>query len=295
MFLDAYLASPPEMTLTIGSNSSHYLIDTPLSKGALDASLKEIHVAVYSFEHINSKDIDYDKLVKAYSKELDKGMDKKAEDLIKIWWKGDRKSFCLHKLVELELNRKTIKLRNKKDFSSDLILITANALYQSFVDVLGAVVSVFSLSELVRILNDLKKEGFFKRSDGSAMSFYDIPQTPAGGFSFPAQFLVDIEMLETFGLMYRLIKVQKFGEKYQQKYQMRISGWGRGYYQRNLSNVQDLLNLFTRLKEYFVKILSDHKQDYENYFEKVRKEPTSRKIATEAKELGRKLPIRVLL
>lgn len=295
LFLDVYVASPPEMTLAIGGDPTNYLIDTPLSKGALDASLKEIHVAVYSFEDVSKIDIDFDKLVKSYSKELDESLKEKADQLVKSCWGGDKTAFCLHKLIELELNRGVIKLRGDVEFPSDLVLLTANALYHSFYEVLGKVVSIVSLGELVKILRELRDKQFFQRSNGSPMAFYDIPISPSGGYNFPAQLLIDIEMLETFGLLYRLIKVQKWGERYTRKYQMRISGWGRGYYQKNLSNVQNLLSLFTRTKEHFSTVLTENKEHYEKYFEKVINEPTSRKIASEAKELGRELPIKVML
>jgi len=293
-FIDTYIASPPEPSLAIGTDPPHLLVDAPLSKAALDASLKEVHVAVYSLEDIKSDDIDLKKLIDKYSKELDNTMnEEKAKNLIKVWWNGDKKSFCVHKLVELVLNSETINLRNKKDFSSDIILIAANSLYQSFAEIFGEVVFIQSLSELARILNDLKTKGFFKRSDGSEMSFYDIPVREKNGFRFPPQFLVDIEMLETFGLMYRTIKVTKFGERFTQKYQMRISGWGRAYFQRNLSRVQELLNLSGRLKEHFNDVLRKNEEKYKNLFEKVKEQVVSREVAQQAKKLARELPIKV--
>jgi len=294
-FVDAYIVSPPEPNLEIGTDPPQLLVDVPLSKAALEASLKEVHVAVYSLKDVNSDDIDFKELLERYSKELDTTLTtEKAEDLIKVWWDGDRRSFCIHRLIELVLNSETIRLRNEKTFSADLILITANALYQSFGEAFGEVVFIQSLSELARVLNDIKTKGFFKRSDNSDMPFYEIPMRKKGGFNFPPKFLVDVEMLETFGLMYRIKKVAKFGERYHQKYQMRISGWGRAYFQRNLSRVQELLNLSGRLKEHFMKLIENNGENYKKLFKMVKEEPTKKETAWEAKKLAKKLPIKVI-
>lgn len=295
-FIDAYIASPPEPSLTIGTDPPLLLVDAPLSKAALDASLKELHVAVYSLKDFADDDLNVEELIKLYSRELDSTLtEEKATSLIKTWWNNDKGAFSVQKLIELVLNKETISLRNSKDFTSDLILAVTNSIYQSFAEVFKQIVFIQSLSELAKILNDLKMKGFFKRSDGSEMQVYDIPTKKEGmGFNFPPEFLVDIEMLETFGLMYRIIKVAKFGERFQQKYQIRISGWGRAYFQRNLSNVQELLNLSTRLKEHFTKLIKENEKEYNLLFKKVREEPTSREIAQEAKKLGKKLPIRVI-
>jgi HD superfamily phosphohydrolase len=295
-FIDAYIASPPEPSLTIGTDPPRLLVDTPLSKAALEASLKEIHVAVYSREDVAEGDLDMSKLLERYSKELDNTFDeKKAKGLMEMWWNNDKKEFCVHKITELILNSETMDLRNHQDFTSDLILVTAIAIYQSFAEVFKRIVFIQSLSEIVKILHDLKQENFFKKCDSSDMKIYDIVQREdRSGYLLPPQFLVDIEMLETFGLMYRITKVAKFGEHFQQKYQMRISGWGRAYFQRNMSNVQDLLSLSSRLKEHFTKIIKDHENKYAELFEKVTEEPTSREVAQEAKKLTKDLPLKVI-
>jgi ABC-type oligopeptide transport system substrate-binding subunit len=124
---------------------------------------------------------------------------------------------------------------------------------------------------------------------------YDIPVREEGsGVKFPPEFLVDVEMLETFGLMYRIIKVAKFGERFQQKYQIRISGWGRAYFQRNLSNVQELLNLSNRLTEHFTQLIKSNQKEYDELFKKVREEPTSKETSQEARKISEKLPIMVI-
>lgn len=298
LFLDAYVASPPELDLTIGTDPPQFVIDTPLSKGIVDSSLSEVHVALYSFEKILDKDLDFKALVTEYSTELDNTLDmKKAKGLLDSWWKGDQKSFCLHKASELVLNIGSVKLRSVRDISSDIVLNVASALYDSFQEVFGRVVYLESLSQMSRLLIDLKNKDLFTKSSGKKMDFYDIPVEEHAAIVFPSQFLVDIEMLEIYGLMYRLIRVAKFGEKFSRKYQMRISGWGRGYYSRNLSQVHELLSLHKRLKEHLMAILEKNEELYKKYFDMVDRERSSREIAIEARELlhGRKLPIRVVV
>ena len=295
-FVDTYVASPPEPSVIVGVEHPQYLIDSPLSKAALDASLKDVHVAIYSLCDVADDDIDMKKLLEEYRKTLDDSLQmEKAESLIKTCWQDDQRKFCVHKLIELVLNSQTIEMRQKEDFTSDIVLVTANALYESFVSVLKEVVFIQSLSELARILNNLKTNEYFKRANGSDMDTYDIPLSGSIGFSFPATFLVDVEMLETFGLLYRIIKVAKYGERFQQKYQLRISGWGRDYFKRNLSSVHDLLTLSNRLQKHFIKLLEENKETYIAYFKKVREESESKQGGHEAKELAKKLPIKVMV
>ena len=237
-----------------------------------------------------------DKVLEEFRKILDKSMDKrKAEGLIKDCWNDNKEKFCVHKLSELVLNSQSIAMRQKEDFTSDIVLITANALYQSFLSETKEVVFIRSLSELANILNELRKSGYFKRTNGSEMTTYDIPSGKTG-FSFPATFLVDVEMLETFGLLYRIIKVAKYGERFQQRYQLRISGWGRDYIQRNLSSVHDLMSLTTRLREYFDGVLKENKEKYIKYFETVREEAEDvQATSAEVKRLAKELPIKVMV
>jgi hypothetical protein len=237
-----------------------------------------------------------EKLLEEFRKTLDKSLDmEKAESLIRDCWDGNKGKFCVHKLLELILNSESIDMRKKEDFTSDIVLITANAVYQSFLSETKEVVFIRSISELAKILNTLKTSGYFKRTNGSEMTSYDIPSGTTG-FSFPPTFLVDVEMLETFGLLYRIIKVAKFGERFQQRYQLRISGWGRDYIQRNLSSVHDLLTLSTRLKEYFDGVLKANKEKYITYFEKVREEAEDvQDVSAEVKELAKDLPIKVMV
>lgn len=295
-FIDAYIANPPEPNLTIGTNPPRLLIDAPLSKAALDASLKELHFAIYSLNDIQENDINFAKLIEKYSKELDSTLDQeKAESLIKAWWNNDKTSFCIQKIAELVLNSETISMRNDTDFASDLIIIVTNSIYESFAEAFKQIVFIPSLSELVKVLFNLEKAGFFKRSGGKAVTTYAISPREAGtGTSFSTEFLVDVEMLETFGLLYRLIRVSKFGEQYHQKYQIRISGWGRAYFQRNLSRVQDLLNLSTRLNAYFEKLIKENEEQYNELFRIVKEEPTSKETSQEARKISKKLPIRVI-
>lgn len=295
-FIDTYVGSPPEPSVIVGETNPQYLIDAPLSKAALDASLKDIHVAIYSLNNFEDGDIDMDKLLEEFRRVLDKSMDKKkAEDLIKNCWEDNKGKFCVHKLLELILNSQSIAMRQKEDFTSDIVLVTANALYQSFLSETKEVVFIRSLSELANILNKLKTSGYFKRTDGSEMTAYDIP-SGIRGFNFPATFLVDVEMLETFGLLYRIIKVAKYGERFQQRYQLRISGWGRDYIKRNLSSVHDLLTLSTRLKEHFDEVLNANKEKYIKYFKKVREEAEGvQTTSAEIKALAKQLPIKVMV
>lgn len=295
-FIDAYIANPPEPDLTIGTNPPRLLIDAPLSKAALDASLKELHFAIYSLNDIQENDIDFAKLIEKYSKELDSTLDqKKAESLIKVWWNNDKTSFCIQKIAELVLNSETISMRNDTDFASDLIIIVTNSIYESFAEAFKQIVFIPSLSELVKVLFNLEKIGYFKRSGGKAMTTYAVsPREAEAGTSFSTEFLVDVEMLETFGLLYRIIRVSKFGEQYHQKYQIRISGWGRAYFQRNLSRVQDLLNLSTRLNEYFKKLIKENEQQYNELFRIVKEEPTNKETSQEARKISKKLPIMVI-
>jgi HD superfamily phosphohydrolase len=296
-FVDTYVANPPEPSVVVGEDNPHYLIDTPLSKAALDASLKDVHVAIYSPNKISQTDIDMDKLLEEYRRTLDSSLNmEKAESLIKSCWKEDKSKFCVHKLIELVLNDRTIVMRQKEDFTSDIVLVTTYALYESFVKILKEVVFIKSLSELARILNDLKTQGYFKRTTGSDMNSYEIPKSGTSGFNFPATFFVDIEMLETFGLLYRIIKVKKFGERFQEEYQLRISGWGRDYFRRNLSCVHDLLNLSKRLEDYFDGLLKKSQETYVEYFKKVREESeTGQTTSEETKALAKKLPIKVMV
>ena len=296
-FVDTYVASPPEPSVIVGEEHPQYLIDAPLAKAALDASLKDIHVAIYSLKELSDNDIDMTKLCQEYCKILDESMDeKKATDLIAKFWDNHGTPFCSHKLVELVLNSQTIDMRQKEDFTSDIILVTANALHESFLSVFQEVVFIQSLSELAKILNNLKNGGYFKRANGKDMNAYDIPESMTSGFSFPAKFLVDVEMLEAFGLIYKTVKTIKYGERFQQKYQLRISGWGRDYMQRNLSSDHDLLTLSTRLQKFFTELLEANKAVYLEYFKKVDENNTknSQTTSREVKELMRKLPIKVM-
>jgi uncharacterized protein len=293
-FIDTYIANPPEPNITLGTNPPLLLIDAPLSRAALDASLKEIHFAVYSLEDIEDKDIDFDKLLKQYSEMLDSTLDtKKAESLIKMWWNNDKTSFCIQKLAELVLNTEAIAMRSGVDFTSDLIILAANAIYESFANIYKQIVFIPSLTELAIILGDLEKEGFFKRKDGTAMTSYPLSFSKGGTFS--TEFLVDMEMLETFGLLYRLIRVSKFGEQYHQKYQIRISGWGRAYFQRNLNCVQDMLSLSIRLNTYFQRVIKEKEEQYNELFRRAKEEPTTKETSQQAKKIIKDLPVPIIV
>ena len=156
------------------------------------------------------------------------------------------------------------------------------SMFVAFAEEFEEKIFIRSLGELAKKMNELKDKGYLKKSDGSDYNVYEIPSTDSGSLLFPPDFLVDIELLVTFGLLYRTIKVQKYKEVFHQRYEMRISGWGRGYYERNLSNVQEL-NLYQRIKEYFVEILHENKTEYEELFEKVKEKPIDRDTSREVK------------
>ena len=159
-------------------------------------------------------------------------------------------------------------------------------------------VYVDSLSNLADIYLSARKEGIFRNSAGQEIAGYTIERTEEKGWPkmvFDPKLLIDLESLETYGLIYRLSHVSKVGDRYTLKYQLRVSGWGQGYHQRNLSYAKEELALFGRLKSHFDELMKQNEDMYKRYFELVTREQIDRQAERESKEIRKKLPIKVVL
>jgi len=299
VFLDAFRVRPPDLSLSVASDPSTYLIDTPLIRGSVQSSLSEIHLGVYSLDNITEADFNYDQIIEEYKKNLDDKMDRtKADNIVKQWYKGNRTMVCLRYLVECLANRSTIELRQKCVPTSDFILLMLQAIYETFVKHFKLRVYVDSLSNLADIYLSARKEGIFKNSAGQEIAGYTIERTEEKGWPkmvFDPKLLIDLESLETYGLIYRLSHVSKVGDRYTLKYQLRVSGWGQGYHQRNLSYAKEELALFARLKSHFDELMKQNENMYKRYFELVTREQFDTQAERESKEIRKKLPIKVVL
>jgi hypothetical protein len=152
-------------------------------------------------------------------------------------------------------------------------------------------VYVDSLTNLAEVCLLAKEAGIFKRSNGEEIPGYNIEHTEEKGWKkilFDTNLLIDLESLETFGLIYRLLRVTKVGDKFTQKHQLRISGWGRGYHQHNLCHVGDELALLDRMKSFFRGLLEKQEDAYIKYFELATKEELDRGAEREAEEIRKK-------
>lgn len=292
VYIDAFRSKPPDLSLSIAGDPMMYLIDTPLIRGAVQSSLSDIHLAVYSFESVNKDDFKYDEVIEEYRKDLDDTLDRtKADSLLKKWFGGDEVEFCLRHLVECLANRSTIGFRQRSIPTSDLILLTLQAIHDTFIERFKLRVYVDSLTNLAEVCLLAKEAGIFKRSNGEEIPGYNIEHTEEKGWKkilFDTNLLIDLESLETFGLIYRLLRVTKVGDKFTQKHQLRISGWGRGYHQHNLCHVGDELALLDRMKSFFRGLLEKQEDAYIKYFELATKEELDRGAEREAEEIRKK-------
>jgi len=299
VYIDAYTAKPPDLSLRIAAEPRIHLSDTPLVRGAVHSSLSDIHLAVYSFDKIEEADFDYPGLVDLYRQALDDTLDMtKAESLIKNWFNGNRIEFCLRHLVEYLANRSTIGIKEESIPASDLILLTLYAIFDVFMNCYKTRVYIDSLSNLAYVYTQAKNAGIFMKSDATEIVGYNnelIEERGRKQMMFDPDMLIDLERLESFGLIYRLSRVNKYGDKFTQKHQLRVSGWGRGYHQRNICFVRDELAVFERLKALFSKWLREQEDTYKKYFELLMKEEIDRNAEREAEEIRKKLQIKVVL
>jgi HD superfamily phosphohydrolase len=299
VYVDAFIARPPDLSLSISAQPSVYLIDTPLVRGAVQSSLSDVHLAVYSQDDIGESDFDYAGIIDLYRKNLDDTLNEaKAESLIKNWFDGNKAEFCLRHVVEYCANRSTIAAREKLIPPSDLILLTLQAIYEVFMEHFKLRVYVDSLSNLADLYLQAKEASIFKRSDAEEILGYNLQRIEEKGRSqiaFDPNLFIDLELLETFGLIYRLSRVNKYGAKFTQKYQYRVSGWARGYHQRNLCFVRDELALLDRLKTLFNKWITEQEQAYKKYIDLMTRAEVDRDAEREAERIRKdELTIKVV-
>lgn len=295
VFLDAYWTNPPETTLSINVEPKILLVDTPLTKGVVEASLGEVHLGVYSFESIDKSDFDEKSIVDGYQKSLDPTFSKdKAKSIMEKWVKGDDelKLFYLRHLVEVLVNKEAIDIRSSKVTPSDILMVILYALYEVFNDKFSKRVYVDSLTQLALVYLEVIEKGALTDQEGKVLKPYNIIREE-GELSYPTNLIVDIARLERIGLIHRLTRTIKAGERFRPKYQFRITGWGRGYYQRNLSYVASMSSLFQKLRVHFDSKISESKALYDEYFKLAEKASSDTKASQELNTVSRKLPIRV--
>jgi HD superfamily phosphohydrolase len=267
IFVDAYHARPPETGLSVDVQPPIQLIDSPLTRGAVDASLEKVYISVYALEELKPDDLNFDRIVRNYKRDLDSSFDKsKAESLMKDWAKSEpeRMKFLLRHLVEILTNKEAINVRRARVISSDVLLLFLIAMHSAFMKAFKRKVFIDSIRQLVEIYLDMQSKGVLI-SGGKPISPYKISRSKTG-FDFPRNLTIDIERLERLGLVHRFSRVIKVGERFRLKNQLRITGWGRGYYQRNLSRVEQLRTLEGKFGDYFEVRIRVDKQKYNAYF-----------------------------
>ncbi len=268
IFIDVNQAKLPNLNLWVCDQSGQRIpiIDTPMIHGIINTSLSWLQVAIYSFE---KQKINFDKeeILNLYSKLEPKIREKFEYNLERFG--GDENAYYLFLLTECLLNTTTQSLHEKEITPEDLLVITCKAIYQILEDKFNEshlfIDGSSNFVELIKIIQ--KEESVFSPlvEKGIMLRKYALGSKKKKVIS--SEIFTDLEKLVNFGLLYRKQEVVKFQKFFNKKQQTRISGWGRGYFQKNLECSNEVVKLYNRVYQCLEAYIKDDEEIIKNYLE----------------------------
>lgn len=268
VYIDSYVSKLPglNMKIELGGRPKN-IGELPLIKGIIRASITNTHVAFYSFDNLRPRDVDWDKTVELY-RELDQRSTlETAQRRLEYDYGNDKLMHTFLMLSDFYINEITKEIHEKKRLKKDQILLCLKAFDDVFEKELDRIHTYFdglaSFARLLAILNS--SSGVMEDSNGR-IDTYDLEIDETNSFfklkQIPDDIQIDIEKLEMFGMLYRLTRVKKFGDKFVEMFLMRSSGWSHHYYEQNLKFCKEVEILFSKIKGRIQELFNENKEYY---------------------------------
>lgn len=291
IFVDINQAKLPDLDLWVYDPSGQKIpiLETPMVHGIVKTSLSWLQIALYAFkENGNGPDI---KEVKRLYRELDEKVDEKFEQNLKNF--ADEKTYGTFLLVDLLLNKMTKSLHKTEVTGEDILIIVFKAIYQLLANEFkGSHLFIDGASNFVALVNIIQeKESIFSpMKERVILKKYDLQgRTPE---KLPSDIFVDIEKLVNFGMLYRKEEVVKFRKFYNKKQQIRLSGWGRSYHEKNLEKNKEIAKLCDRVYQCLLKYVEKDREQIAKYIQ-TSEVPKDDKIKKERENIRAKTFFRI--
>lgn len=268
LYVDVNQAKLPELDLWVCGSSGQYLpiLNTPLIRGIVTTSLSWLQVAIYSPDK-NSFKLDMDKIKKLY-KELDESIDENFDYNLKHF-DNNKKAYGLFMLSNLLMNRVTESLHKIEISPEDSLIIISKAIYeilsQEFNDSHLFVDGTTNLAKLVSLVQE--EPGIYAPLDEKNIQLKTYNLNHSNGWVFSSKIFVDVEKLVNFGMLYRKKEVVKFKKFFNKKEQLRLSGWGRRYYVKNLESIGEIVQLYHRIHHHLEEYVKSKKAIIQEYLD----------------------------
>jgi HD superfamily phosphohydrolase/6-pyruvoyl-tetrahydropterin synthase len=268
VYVDINQARLPDLDLWVFDPSGQRIpiIENPLVQGIVRTSLSWLQIALYSFRK-NGMSLDKKEIIRSY-RELDEKIDDKFEYNLKNFG-GEEKSYCLFLLVDLLINRMTVALHKEEITGEDILTVVFQAIHQLLInEYKESHLFVDGSSNFVELVDVVQKaDEVFSELEEKRIKLikYNLEDKTAN--KLPSKIFVDIEKLVNFGMLYRKEEVVKYFKFYNKKQQIRISGWGRNYYERNLAKNKQIVGLCKRVYECLAKYIEEDKESIKEYLE----------------------------
>jgi HD superfamily phosphohydrolase len=260
IYVDINQAKLPDLDLWIFDPSGQKIpiIETPMVQGIVKTSLSWLQLALYSFQK-NGIALDTKEIRKLY-RELDEKIDEKFDYNLRNF-ENDEKTYGLFLLIDLLMNKATKSLHKTEIPGEDMLIVVFKAIYdvltnefkESHLFIDGA----SNFVELVDIVQ--KDDAIFSPLQKKRLMLkkYNLKDTAIG--KLPSEIFVDIEKLVNFGMLYRKEEVVKYKKFYNKKQQIRLSGWGRNYHEKNLEKNKEIVGLCNRVYKHLADYVKDDK------------------------------------
>lgn len=257
IYIDINEAKLPDLDLWVCDKTGQIIPinQIPLIQGIAKTSLSWLEIAVYSFENENF-DCNIEKVMESY-KRLDERIEKNySKNLSQFLSKNE---YGLLMLTELSMNRITQSLSRKEITSEDLLVVIFRAIYclledqfkQSHLFIDG----ITNFIKLVKYVQDNDSIFTPLKEKGIEFKKYDLEDG-----RLPSNIFMDVEKLVNFGMLYRKEEVVKVRRYFNNKHQIRLSGWGRNYFEKNFQGVNEVIQLYERVYKH----LEDYiKEDFD--------------------------------
>jgi HD superfamily phosphohydrolase len=265
VFVDINQVKLPDLDLWIFDPSGQKIpiLDTPMVQGIVKTSLSWLQTAVYCSKKngiaLNIKEI------KRLYRELDEKVDEKY-DYNLMNFDNNERAYGMFMLIDFLMNRITKSLHKTEITSEDILIIVFKAVYQLLADEFkGSHLFIDGASNLVELVDFVQKDEkvFSPLRKGIVLKKYSLEDRTLN--KLPSQIFVDIEKLVNFGMLYRKEEVVKYRKFYNKKQQIRLSGWGRNYHEKNLDSPKEIAALCDRVYQCLADYVKEDKEIISEY------------------------------
>lgn len=270
LYVDINQAKLPDLDLWIFDPSGQKvpIIETPMIQGIVKTSLSWLQIGIYSFRE-NKITLDTDNAIKLY-RHLDERINEKYKRNLG-YFQNNEKAFGMFLLTDFLMNKVTKTLRKNEITPEDFLVITFKAIYQLLTDLFKeSHIFIDGSSNFIELVNIIQEDGAIftpLKEKGIRLDTYGIKEIKETVGKLPSKIFVDIEKLVNFGMLYRKEEVVKFRKFFNKKQQIRLSGWGRNYYVKNLEALAEICRLYERIYQLLGEYIKDDKEIIREYLE----------------------------